>query len=324
MRSAQVTVFAIIGILVIIIAAGLIWLTREGVFVGPEGRGPTLDLENCIEAEAIGQIQKVGLSGGVPDGWTIPSGLRAELGSAGAEFGLPPTTRILYGLESSFPLTVQTAGSGYRVGNVEFPLFDGTPDSKPRTGYGLTTMIKEAVEGACAPADGSVSMRLVTFSGDSTIITTNVREPGRSARDVTVTLPIPLRTYHQAVRGQLRTARTDPQAPLGRSGDGYRITTRPNINANNDTLLILESTRPLLGAAPFRYLTIIENRPPVFLTDPSPIVCDADEVDGYDPSDLIDPDPHHTARFIAGSCDDTAGVTFGIESGGKTYTVSNP
>lgn len=314
--KGQVSGFAIVGILVIIAVAGLVWISRPAV-PGQGSGGPTLDIENCIETNALNAIRDVGRAGGMdPDDASV----YRELGAN--PWGISPTTSVRRALIPYDPGAFEYGPdeNHYFESNDltalnRFPRFENDPLWS--TSDVLTERITSLAE-RCAPQGGTLDVQTVTYSDTSVVIRTSIAEPGRSRYEATVTLPVPIRTYHQMLRRVIQLENTDPEhsiASITVSGD-YRIFTHPHDAGH--TIVIVESNRPLLGTEPFRYLTIIDNRPPVFLDDPTTATTCAD----LRTKRLVDPDDGHTPEITHCVDDPNSGVVrFEITSGTETYEV---
>jgi hypothetical protein len=315
--KGQVTGFAIIGILLLIVVAGLTYMSRPASEPGPRGTSPSLDIESCIENSALEVVRTVGLSGGMdPEDpkvfWDIgsnPLGIIASMAVRRALVPLPP------GAFNDGPDENHHFASGRTALNT-FPRFENDPVLS--TSDVLTTNIREAVEG-CADPGTTIDLSTITYSEKTITIRTSVSEPDRSRYDMTVTLPIPIRTYHQVLRRVIQEENTNPQhliMSVQPRGD-YRITTHPHDHGH--TIVIIESDRPLLGTEPFRYVTIIDNRPPVFLYDNPE---DADDCDALQAFLLVDPDDGHTPEITGCEEDSDENIeSFTIKSGGEEYEV---
>ena len=317
MIRGQVTGFAIAGILILIAAIGMMWLIRLDPDPGRNG-GPTLNLETCIENEMLGAIRQIGFNGGVPSSF----GGLMSIGTAAGEFGIPPTTRSSISL-NPIHTTIQKHETGSRTANNYFYAFDHIPAGST-TGSASNTFtgaITRAVQDRCGGTVEELSVSSVAYSDTSTTLRAQVLEEGRSPREVTISVPIPVRRYHQALHHALRRENREPTYMLRmHPSPDFTIRTAPMNNPNNDTLVMLETDRPLIGAEPFRYLTIIENRPPVYTTDLEAILSCDESATPSSAGILVDPDDLHDPDIT--ECEDDSGTyRFTIESGGKTYTL---
>ena len=329
---AQVTGFAIVGILLLIAILGFMWISAPSPTPGPSN-GPTLGLENCIENEMNGAIREVGLNGGVPSTF---GGLE-PIGAAAGPLGLSSTITTSISLNPTTP-SIQRHEPDQRTANNYFYAFEHAPAGSTigSASDTFTEAITSAVETGCGDEVEDLSVSSISFSDTGTTIRARVVEEGRSPRDVSVTVPIPVRRYHQALHHALRRENREPTF-LMRGGSTTEFRIASAAMANDDTLVMLETDRPLLGSEPFRYLTIIENRPPVYTmtigalgsilscSAGSPIIDSPyDTVAGLVSAGiLVDPDDLHDP-IITGCIEHPDMHEFTIESGGRTYSLEVP
>ena len=329
----QVTGFAIIGVLLLIVVLSVTWLSRPSTSPGPN-LGPNLDLESCIEQEMLSAISLIGRNGGVPSTF---GGLRS-IGTAAGPLGIPSGTQSSISLNPKHSGSIVLHEEEDRTANNYFYAFDhAAPGSTIGSASStFTSEITTRVEAECR-GSADISVASIAYSDTSTTLRARVIEDDRSPRDVTVTTPLPIRRYHQALHHALRRENREPTFPL-RSYPSPDFTLMMATMANNDTVVMLETDRPLLGQEPFRYLTIIENRPPVYTQSLEGILsCDGttstpsinnpggdNTVQGLITSGiLIDPDDLHELTIPDCSVNGDT-YAFTIESGGKTYTLEVP
>jgi hypothetical protein len=334
--KGQVTGFAIIGVLLLIAAIGLTWLAR----LEPNTTNNTLslDLETCIENEMLLAIKQIGLNGGVPS--SLPILLVAVVDAAGS-LGLPETTKTSRSLNPKYPDSIELHETDDLSANNRFFAFDTDPGTTVGSASSVFTSEITRRVASCENRVVELTITSISYSDTSTTLTASVIEEDRSPYEVTVNVPVPVRHYHQVLHQLLKNENTDPTFLLASPSPDFTIRSASTNNAKNDTLVMLETDRPLLGEEPFRYLTIIENRPPVYTEDLVGILeCDdtsspniikvhnsggADTIQGLIDSDiLIDPDDLHDPDITGCTVTGVPSYRFTIESGGKTYELEVP
>lgn len=318
----QVTAFAIIGVLMLIAVLSLFWIARAPN-TEPETQRPNLDLETCIEERAGGAILDIGLWGGRGE---LEIGSRVIGDVVADRLGLASTDKTQVALVpwlpspfADYPITPRhELKDGRRTATNRFPQFSEMSSA-------MTTLIEDRVE-TCKPDQGDLSLTSVTYSDENIRIETRVIEQGRSPREAVVTLPIPIRTYHRILAAAVREDSINPSFRFSTlSTPGVSITTIPMENTNNDTVLVLRTDRPVIGSEPYRFLTIILERPPVFLGErisDGTVSCANDDTVSYTgllSQHLLDPDDDHTPEI---ECEwiDTNTVEYTLTSAGNDYT----
>lgn len=314
----QVTAFAIIGVLMLIAVLSLFWISRAPN-TEPETQRPNLDLEACIEEEAGLAILEAGLIAG-------KSG-EQRIGTAAQDLGgLSPyhTTYVaLYAWKPShFPvenrpsrqLVFDTSNPLEKTGTNRFPTFTDVSTT-------TTSLIEDRVGDNCEDIVQDLTVTSVTYSNENIRIEARAIEQGRSPREVTVSLPVPLRRYHEILAAAIRKDNSDPEFLFSTlTTDGFSIRILSDINNEGDSVLVLESDQPLIGSKSYLFLTIIKDRPPVFIGtdfDALGIGCIADSVTGSAP--YFDPDDGDAPSFSCRNLDlNRAEYTF--TTGAQTYS----
>lgn len=313
----QVTGFAIVGVLLLIGVLAIVWVSRAPN-TQTEPQRPTLDLESCIEDTSLDAISAVSLAGGVhPDDALVVdpitlNGFDGDLHVWPAlvawEYGEGPAH--IPGSDHVFEADMQTAT------NV-FPRFG-------RTSTAITTLIEQNVEDCETTPDENIEVTSVEYSDTSVRVESRASQPGRSPRDVTVTVPVPIRSYHRLLVSAIDGDNRDPTFEFSsRVSDGFSLITIPTENDDNDTILMLRSDRPLIGSEPFTFLTLIQERAPVFV-DQGPNGCSDPDLEfpaGISIDDAyVDFDDDHEPTAECTTLDpDRIEIT--LNSAGNTYTL---
>lgn len=328
--KAQVTAFAIIGILVVLAIGGLMWLAHLPAVKQSRAGTSTLDLENCIETKAASDIQQVGLDGGVgPSANPVLSGtVQGQSGSV--RYGIlarSPGDPI--GPTENLGFTI---GVGRSTGFLVFPRFDSN-----LVGPSTSSTITSLIESDAQSCSSGLTITGVTFSENDVTITGVERSVGRSPQDVTVKLSVPIKRYSEAMFALLSKEAADPTFRVSTASPGSDYSTQLVGTPGGNEMLILTSDRPELNGQPFVYRSIIANRPPVFVLPASgphdtvagTLSCDlTTQTVNALPADvtLVDPDdldqlgtpPITTTTCTGGS----GGTTYIIHSSGRTDPVT--
>lgn len=325
---AQVTGFAIIGVLAIIAISGLVWLAHTPMVSQTRNDTSIVALQTCIETKASTDIQEVGLAGGVDP--TVSNALSRSVNGQPIRWGIRA-----YPKGSSFgpnnQLGFPTDGS-VSTGVVFFPRWTsnyvGTPTSET-----LTRLVTRDVAGSCG--GNQLSVTDVIFSENDVTIKATEQLPGHGPQHVTVKLDVPIKRYSEAMLSLLSKEAADPTFRVSLAGRGSDYTTSlSRAPDGKNEILTLTSDRPEVNGQPFVYRALIENRPPVFLLASGKQVSDllscnsATNTANTPPAGkLIDPDDLDTAQTVklgpltSPHCSSTGQNTYEITSSGTTYEV---
>lgn len=244
------------------LVAGLIIIGSIGFFAIREPSTPmsnpvSFDLERCLENYGLSVVRDIGLTGVGSSGPTHSiDGDRVRI----AILAYEPGSGVV-GAPSSDHVFVS------RSGLYTFPNRDE-----------LMFVVTERLHDVDCSVDAQI--RDVTYAESFVSFDTVVREQGRSTRTITTTIDVPLLRYHAELARMMIAENEDLEHVLS-AGSDYRILSD---DVGEYTLVSLVSIQPVLGAEEFRFRTLIENRPPLFKSDP-------------DCSGAIDPDDGDTLNI---------------------------
>lgn len=330
----QVSAFAIVGVLMLIGVLALIWVTR-GPNTNVQTTPLSIELESCIEGEALDTIRTVALAGGIhPDAEPTDGVWKYDASSQAAALGLNTlgTHDVRVAIIGWQPIT----DNDYKDWPTQAHYFD-TTDTDRKLGDIVFTNLRELhtalIKGfrdgvtSCGIDLGfeNVNLESATFAEDAVQLETSIIEDGRSPRTSTVVVPVPIQRYHRILFQTITRDNTDPEYQMSTVGSGQDYFIR-SVPLDKNTLVVLESDQPYLGTEPLRYAAVIYDRPPVFTEDPvTVLVCtptsvsvtsgDIDEI-LFDPDDLQD---------VSISCNqDSTETTYKLASNGETYDITIP